>query len=69
MSLKPINLNLAVKFADPEYFHEYFSGRAQDDVANGIRELREVRGLFGAVVKTDDLIAAGGGEAGAQCVC
>ena len=45
MSLKPINLNLAAKFADPEYFHEYFGERAQDDVANGIRELREVRGM------------------------
>ena len=45
MSLKPINLKLSEKFADPEYFHEYFAGRAQDEVASGIRDLREVRGM------------------------
>lgn len=45
MSLKSINLNLAEKFKNRDYFQEFFYERARDDVANGIRDLREKRDL------------------------
>lgn len=45
MSNKHIDLKLAKKFSDPEYFNEFFSIRSQEEVANGIRDLREKRGM------------------------
>ena len=41
----PIKLNLAEKLKDKGYFHRFFRGRAQDEVASQIKELREMRGL------------------------
>ena len=41
----PIKLNLAEKLKDRGYFHRFFRGRAQDEVASQIKELREMRGL------------------------
>jgi len=41
----PIKLNLAEKLKDKGYFHKFFRGRAQDEVASQIKELREMRGL------------------------
>ena len=45
MSLKSIDLKLVEKFQNQEYFHEFFGGRAQDEVAAQIRDLREKNGL------------------------
>lgn len=41
----PIKLNLAEKLKDKGYFHRFFRGRTQDEVASQIKELREKRGL------------------------
>jgi transcriptional regulator with XRE-family HTH domain len=49
-SLKSISLNLSEKFQRPEYFHEFFGGRAQDEVAEQIRSLREALGMTQAAL-------------------
>ena len=41
----PIKLNLAEKLKDRDYRHRFFRGRAQDEVASLIKELREFRKL------------------------
>jgi len=38
--ISPIKLNIAEKLKDKVYFHKFFRGRAQDEVANQIKELR-----------------------------
>lgn len=43
--ISPIKLNLSEKLKDRDYFHRFFRGRAQDEIAGQIKELREKRGL------------------------